>query len=93
MNKKGSKAGYDVDMIPYELRYSLNEAEELLDDLQNKNQRMFKLTMLIYTYADSLDELNKNVYQIVSAGRKKKLQDFYIRLSTGRRIKFYLPYR
>ena len=32
---------------------------------------MFKLTMLIYTYADSLDELNKNVYQIVSAGRKK----------------------
>lgn len=69
--KKAQKAGYDVDMIPYELRYSLNEAEELLDDLQNKNQRMFKLTMLIYTYADSLDELNKNVYQIVSAGRKK----------------------
>lgn len=69
--KKAQKAGYDVDMIPYELRYSLNEAEELLDDLQNKNQRMFKLTMLIYTYADNLDELNKNVYQIISAGRKK----------------------
>lgn len=69
--KKAQKAGYDVDMIPYELRYSLNEAEELLDDLQNKNQRMFKLTMLIYTYADNLDELNKNVYQIISTGRKK----------------------
>ena len=25
-------------MIPYELRYSLNEAEELLDDLQNKTK-------------------------------------------------------
>jgi len=68
--KKALKAGYDVDMLPYELKFSLNEAQELLDDLQNKNQRMFKATILIFTSADSLEDLEKNVYQISSVARK-----------------------
>jgi len=69
--KKAQKAGYDSDMIPYELRYSLEEAQSLLNDLQNKNQRMFKVTLLIYTYADNVDALNENIYQIMAAARKK----------------------
>jgi len=68
--KKALKAGYDVDMIPYELKYSLNEAEELLDDMQNKNQRMFKVSILINTTAKDLDQLNDNIYQIMAAARK-----------------------
>lgn len=68
--KKALKAGYDVDMIPYELKYSLNEAEELLDDLQNKNQRMFRATIIIFTSADSLEKLDDNIYQISSVARK-----------------------
>ena len=68
--KKAIKAGYDVEMIPYELKYSLVEAEELLDDLQNKNQRMFKVTVLIHTSAKALDELNENVYQLMAVARK-----------------------
>jgi len=68
--KKALKSGYDVDMIPYELKYSLNEAQELLDDLQNKNQRMFKATILIMVSADSIEKLDDNVYQITSVARK-----------------------
>lgn len=68
--KKALKSGYDVDMIPYELKYSLNEAEELLDDMQNKNQRMFKLTLLINTSAKSIEDLNSNTYQIMATARK-----------------------
>ena len=69
--KKAQKAGYDVDMIPYELKYSLAEAQELLDDLQNKNQRMFKLTVLIYTFSNDYDTLLENVYRIMATARKK----------------------
>jgi len=76
--KKALKSGYDVDMIPYELKYSLNEAEELLDDMQNKNQRMFKLTMLINTSSDDLDVLNDNVYQIMAAARKNNCKVGYL---------------
>jgi len=68
--KKAQKSGYDTEMIPHELRYSLNEAEHLLDDLQNKSQRMFKVTILIYTSADTIEELNDNVYKICSVARK-----------------------
>ena len=76
--KKALKSGYDVDMIPYELKYSLNEAEELLDDMQNKNQRMFKLTMLINTSSDDQDLLNDNVYQIMAAARKNNCKIGYL---------------
>lgn len=57
--------------IPMETRKKYNGAQELRDLLENKNQNMFKITLLIYTYADSLDALFDNVAQIVSAARKK----------------------
>ena len=76
--KKAQKSGYDVDMIPYELKYSLAEAEELLDDLQNKNQRMFKANILIFTSADSDEELDENVYQILSTARKNNCKVGYL---------------
>ena len=69
--KKAQKSGYDPDMIPHELKYSLQEALELKDDLQNKNQRMFKVTLLIHTSADDLDALDDNVFQILATARKK----------------------
>ena len=56
--------------IPMETRRSFQEASELLDDLQNKNQRMFKVTMLVYTYAKDMDALNQNAYQIMATARK-----------------------
>ena len=49
---------------PQELRRKYAGAENLLDDLENKNQRMFKGTILIYTYADSMEKLNDNIVQI-----------------------------
>ena len=42
-------------VLPPELRYSKEEAEELLDFLRNKNERLFVYTGLVYTYADSLE--------------------------------------
>ena len=68
--KKALKSGYDSEMLSYELRYSLDEAQELLDHLQNKNQKLFKATILVYTYADNMQELNENIYQISAEGRK-----------------------
>lgn len=76
--KKALKAGYDTDMIPYELRYSLNEAQELLDDLQNKNQRMFKVTILIFTSAKTDEDLDDNIYQITAVARKNNCKVGYL---------------
>ena len=63
------KRGYDFQILPPELKYSKEEAEDLLDDLQNKNQRLFMFTGLIYTYADTLEELDDQVERIASTAR------------------------
>ena len=68
--KKAIRSNYDVDMIPHELKYSLDEAEQLLDDLQHGNQRMFVLTALIYTCADTKEKLQEQVFQISSVCRQ-----------------------
>lgn len=56
---------------PQEVRRQYAGAEKLLDDLENKNQRMFKGTILIYTYADTMEKLNDNVVQICSVCAQK----------------------
>ena len=67
------KKGYDYTILPPELRYSKEEAEELLDFLRNKNERLFTYTGLIYTYADTVEELERQVDQIISIGQGNSL--------------------
>lgn len=67
------KKGYDYTILPPELRYSKEEAEELLDFLRNKNERLFTYTGLIYTYADTVDALERQVEQIISVGQGNSL--------------------
>ena len=59
-----------LDIFNFELKYTIDEAEELLDNLQNRNQSMFKVTILVSTFADTLDELQENAFQIKSVGNK-----------------------
>ncbi len=72
--KKASKAGYDPEMINHELRLSLREAEELLDDLQSKNQKMFLVNILIVHLADTIEELDRNTDSLNSVARKNLCQ-------------------
>ena len=58
------KRGYDFEILPSELKYSKAEAEDLLDHLQNKNQRLFSYTGLVHTYADTAAELDDQVMGI-----------------------------
>ena len=67
------KKGYDYSILPPELRYSKEEAEELLDFLRNKNERLFLYTGLVYTYADTLEELDRQIDQITSIAQGNSL--------------------
>lgn len=60
--------------IPMETRRSHEAALKLLDDLENKNQHMFKVTMLVYTYADTEDEMKDNAFQIMATARKNNVK-------------------
>lgn len=68
------KKGYDFQILPSELKYSKAEAEDLLDHLQNKNQRLYVYTGLAYTYAPTRAELDDQVLQIVSTARRNSIE-------------------
>ena len=61
--KKAVRAGYDMDIIPSDLATYGNEAKKLLQDLQSHNERMFLVTFLIINTANSLRQLNNNIFQ------------------------------
>ncbi len=68
------KKGYDYQILPSELKYSKEEAVDLLDHLQNRNQRLYVYTGLVYTYADTLAELDEQVLQIMSTARRSSIE-------------------
>ena len=68
--KKAMRAGYDPTMINHNLKHSLEEAEELLDDLQNKNQKMFMVSIVLMHMADDKEHLNRDTETLSSLVRK-----------------------
>ncbi|WP_448983994.1 VirB4-like conjugal transfer ATPase, CD1110 family [Olsenella uli] len=68
------KKGYDFQILPSELKYSKEEAEDLLDHLQNRNQRLFAYTGLVYTYAATRKALDDQVDQIVATARQHSIE-------------------
>lgn len=72
--KKASKAGYSVDLISPELQKAQEEANELLQDLTSKNQKMFLLTLVVTHFADSLEELRANTETIQATARRYMCQ-------------------
>jgi len=68
--KKAIQSGYTSDIINEDLKHSLVEAEELLDDLRSKNQKMFLDNVIIMVTADDFDELESNTETIEAVIRK-----------------------
>ncbi|WP_418380131.1 VirB4-like conjugal transfer ATPase, CD1110 family, partial [Adlercreutzia equolifaciens] len=66
--------GYDFSILPQELKYSKEETEDVLDHLQNMNQRLYVFTGLIYTYAESKQQLDAQVMRIISTARQNSIE-------------------
>ena len=64
--KKAVKAGYSPDTISHDLKQSLAQAEELLDDMINKNQKMFFLTFSVMVHGNTYEELELNCQELAS---------------------------
>lgn len=68
--QKAAKSGYDPSLIGHDLMKAQDEANELLNNLTSKDQKMFLMTMVIMHFADSLEQLNKDSDSIITIGRK-----------------------
>ena len=68
--RKSVKNGYLEAFIPYELKNNLKEAEDLLEDVMNKNQRLFLTNVAILLINDDKQKLDEQTETIKSTARK-----------------------
>lgn len=72
--RKSVKNGYLDAFIPYELKNNLREAEDLLEDVMNKNQRLFLTNVAILLMSDDKQKLDEQTETIKSTARKHLCQ-------------------
>lgn len=72
--KKAVRAGYSPETINHDLKHSLAQGEELLDNLLNGNQKLFFVSLILMTSAKSLDELNENTKILMNKARAATCQ-------------------
>ena len=71
---KAVDKGRDTEVaVPMETRRSIKEAHYLLDLLENKDQRMFKATVLVFVYAEDIETLQDRAFQIMATARKSNV--------------------
>ena len=77
--------------IPMETRRSYEEATKLLDLLENKNQKMFRVTLLVYTYAKTAAQLQDNSLKIIAAARSNNVAFDFLDFRQRQALNSILP--
>ena len=68
--KRAVRSGYDMDVLPSDLVTYGEEAKNLLEDLQSRNERMFLVTALFLNTAETKQELENVVFQTAGIAQK-----------------------
>ena len=68
--KKAVRSGYDMDILPTDLVTFNTEAKNLLEELQNRNERLFLVTILIFNTAKTKQNLENIVFQVGGLAQK-----------------------
>lgn len=56
--KKASQSGYDPNILPPAIKMYIDDIEKLLEDLSQKNERLFHISITLRNYAKSKNELD-----------------------------------
>lgn len=68
--KKAVRSGYDMDIIPTDIATYGDEAQNLLHELQSRNEKMFKVTFLIMNTSTSKRKLENVAFQTAGIAQK-----------------------
>ena len=69
--ERAAKAGYSMDILPEDLEYNLESTRSLMDDIMNRDQNLFQVTMVITVFADTAHELDEGCRQVTSTAKGK----------------------
>lgn len=72
--KRAIKAGYSPETIQHSIKDAYAQAEMLYDDMLNKNQKMFFVTITLMVHGSTKDELEDNCRVLMGKARKYTTQ-------------------
>lgn len=68
--KKATKAGYSTSLISPDLIDAQNQASDMMQDVVGRNQKLFRLSIVITHFAPDMETLLKNQKTILSVGEQ-----------------------
>lgn len=92
IERKADQKGRRTAFIPHKLRNALAEAEELLDDLVNKDQKLFLTSITILHIADSKEALERQYDAILQVADKNLCQIGILQFQQEEGLNNVLPY-
>lgn len=90
--KRAIKAGYSPETIQHSIKDAHAQAEALYDDMLNKNQKMFFVTITCMVQGDTLEELNENCKIVEGKARKITSQLLPLTYQQEEGYKITLPF-
>lgn len=90
--KRAIRAGYSPETIQHSIKDALAGAEALYDDMMNKNQKMFFVTITMMVHGSTLDELEENCNIVISKARKYTSQLQVLTSQQEEAFKVTLPF-
>ncbi len=90
--KRAFKSGYSPETIQHSIKDAHKQAEILYDDLLNKNQKMFFVTITCMVQGDTLEELEENCKVIESKARKYTCQLLTLNFQQEEGYKITMPF-
>lgn len=79
-------------IIPYDMEQQRNESKEMLDDLTNRDQRMFLTVLTLVHTADTKEELDNDTESLLSIGRKNLCQFAILKFQQMEGLNTVMPF-
>lgn len=89
--KKASMAGYDTDILPQQIKLYIDELNELLADLNSRNERLFNITLLIRSYSKSEKKALIEIEQLTRLIQQKSCKLFPLGYLQEQAFSSFLP--
>ena len=72
--KKASQQGYSAELVNPDLAKNYHAADNLLMDMERRDQKLFETKMHVVIFAESLEQLDKNCETFLTKCRSKSVQ-------------------
>ncbi len=89
--KKASIAGYDTDILPQQIKLYISELNELLEDLNSRNERLFNITLTVRNYSKSEKKAMIEVEQLKRLIQQKSCKLFPLDYMQEQAFASFLP--